>query len=71
MNGADLSRCSVGGADFTLAKWDATTRFPQGFDPESIEFLAARPRNTAGCCGYDGMSIQPTEPTGEQDLPSL
>ena len=33
--------------------------------------LAARPRNTAGCCGYDGMSIQPTEPTGEQDLPSL
>ena len=69
LNGADLSRCSMSGADFTramirdsmwiaanmaganfdqaslhrsdftLAKWDNTTRFPQGFDPEDIEFL--------------------------------
>ena len=43
----------------------------KGTDCCCVTCLAARPRNTAGCCGYDGMSIQPTEPTGEQDLPSL
>ena len=72
VNGADLTRCSMSGPDFTraiirdsmwiaanmtgvnfdqanlhrasfsLAKWDQTTTFPKGFDPNNVEFLDVR-----------------------------
>jgi uncharacterized protein YjbI with pentapeptide repeats len=39
MRGANFDQASLHRADFTLAKWDATTTFPQGFDPNNIEYL--------------------------------
>ena len=59
---------------------ERTTRTLHGFSHERVDeyaemYLPSSPSEKHGRllrgCGYDGMSIQPTEPTGEQDLPSL
>ena len=35
LRGADFSSATLEGADLRDAKWDDTTRWPQGFDPEA------------------------------------
>ena len=51
MTGANFDQASLHRADFTLAKWDNSTTFPKGFDPNNIEFL------DVGVLGR-GLSVQ-------------
>ena len=39
MTGTNFDQASLHRADFTLAKWDHTTTFLKGFDPNNVEFL--------------------------------
>jgi uncharacterized protein YjbI with pentapeptide repeats len=38
MRGANFDRASLHRSDLTMAKYDATTRFPRGFDPKSTGY---------------------------------
>ena len=37
MRGANFNRASLHRCDMTMSKWDDTTNFPPGFDPNHIE----------------------------------